>query len=108
LLAAAGASDDEMTEVVDRIKSGSPEIRNIAGYVETLARSGDLARIITAVRDDRRRAEVRAVLDRARSAPECAHQVPGGEALHPVSGEALCPMCRYRQRLASLPTATPA
>lgn len=108
LLAAAGASDDEMTEIVNRIKSGNAEIRNIAGYVETLARNGDLARVIDAVREDRMRAEVRAVLDQARSAPECAHRVPGGTLLHPVSGEPLCPMCRRRRHLVSVPTTAPA
>lgn len=42
----------------------------------------------------RRQAQVRAILKRLRSKPECPHGEPGGNQRHPETRTALCPLCR--------------
>jgi len=64
--------------------------------------------ILAELRARQERERIAAAIADARRGPVCRHGTPGGEALHPVSGEPLCPMCRRHRRLVSLPTATPA
>ncbi|MGV9805556.1 hypothetical protein [Micromonospora chersina] len=59
-IAATGATDDEIDEVIEKIKTGSSKpIVNLTGYVKALAANGSLPALIDAVRADRQAAAQR-------------------------------------------------
>jgi len=45
-----------------------------------------------------RRDRVRAALEQASTDVGCHHGTPGGDRLHPVTGQPICPMCRAAYR----------
>lgn len=44
------------------------------------------------------KAETAQFVERARRQPPCQHGQPGGDQIHPASGQPLCPLCRTRGR----------
>jgi hypothetical protein len=67
-----------------------------------MAQDGDLQTMLDELRDERSKALVVAKIAELRQGPDCVHGSQGGAALHPISGEPLCPMCRRAQlRLAA-------
>jgi hypothetical protein len=92
-VAAAGAAEDEIDEVIRKIQQ-KHNPHSLGGFLVKLASNGDLVKFIAEVRDQRRRVELRLANERRRSAAECEHGEPGGAELHPESGEPWCAMCR--------------
>jgi hypothetical protein len=72
--------------------------RNLNAFLRRLAADGDLKDYLDRVRGVASGIERTRALAAARDGPDCPHGVPGGEALHPDSGEPLCPNCRAAAR----------
>lgn len=96
------AKPEEAKAVATRIVS-ERNPRNPAGFIVTLARSGDLARYLTEhraarIRADREEAEV---ADRKvrQGLPRCQHGTAGGEQKHVVTGLIRCDRCRDIKQL---------
>jgi hypothetical protein len=68
--------------------------RNLPGLVRTLAEAGELDSWIAKARTAVEAESVQATIAAARASPLCPHDEPGGEVLHPVTRQPLCPLCR--------------
>jgi hypothetical protein len=105
LLARAGATDDEIDDILEKIKTEHPEIRSIHRWLSKVADNADLAAIIVDVRAQRIRtawpAERDAFIAELADYPPCDHGQPGGniakpDGIHP--GWVRCVFCRIAAR----------
>ncbi len=90
---AVGATPEEEKIIKARITTGR-QIRDLGAYLAAMHRSGDLAAMLDEIRAAARAETVAVALERLRQAPPCRHDCPGGDQLHPGTGELLCPLCR--------------
>jgi hypothetical protein len=108
ILLRAGAADDEIDDILNKIKTEHPEIRTIRGWLTTVADNGDLATIISEVREQRTKAawpvERDTFVASLADYPPCPHGEPGGNIMKPGgihAGWLACVGCRIAARHAS-------
>lgn len=94
---ATGCSPAEAAAIANRVRN-ERQPRSLPGLLRRMAADGDLADLLTDCRAARQRDEVAAALAKIRDGPLCSHHVPGGASPHPVSGEPVCPQCRFAAR----------
>jgi hypothetical protein len=93
------ADDDEIDQLLDQLDG--PRVGNLAGVVTVAIKNGSFDQRLAALRERVGSSGVAQQLAELRNGPRCPHGDPGGEALHPVSGEPLCPSCRAIARAAA-------
>ena len=71
--------------------------RNPAGLVRTIITAGELPDLLADLRKRSEAERVKAQLVEARAGPPCTHGEPGGNTIHPVSQQAICPLCRAEE-----------
>ena len=103
VLLKAGAADDEIDDILDKIRPLAR--RSLSGYIATLSRNGDLAPIISEVREQRTKAawpaERDAFIAEVADYPPCIHGVPGGNIKKPDgihAGWVPCVGCRINAK----------
>ena len=101
ITAATGATPAEAAAIARRI-ANERQPRSLPGLLRRMATDGDLPQLLTEHRAAVIRASVSDAIAEARRGPKCDHGEPGGNALHPTSGEPLCPQCRMKARRAAL------
>jgi hypothetical protein len=94
---AIGACSEEKTIILKKIQTQNPKIGNLGAYVATMHRNGDLAAMLADHRRDQKAHHVRNELAAIRRMEPCEHGEAGGNQLHPLTGQALCPVCRDPQ-----------
>jgi hypothetical protein len=72
--------------------------RNLPGLVSSIITAGELGQWLPKAEAALQKRAVAAAQAAARASPPCAHGVPGGDQLHPVSHEPFCPQCRREAR----------
>ena len=99
IISAVGATEQEAREMISIIeKEHRP--RSVPAYVGTMAANGDLAELLSRVRQAANRAQTRQAVTDLGDHPACAHGVPGGDQPHPDTGRPFCPICRNGTRTA--------
>lgn len=96
-----GATPEEAAAITRRV-ANERHPRSLPGLLRRMGTDGDLAQLLTDQRAATIRAHVADAIADARRGPECEHRIPGGNALHPTSGEPLCAQCRTKARRAAL------
>jgi biotin operon repressor len=103
-LTEAGVADDEIDEILERIQV-EHHPRNLAAWLATVAGNGDLAPIISEVREQRTKAAWPAERDAFTAEladyPPCPHGQPGGNIMKPDGievGWVSCVGCRVNAR----------
>lgn len=96
-----GATAEEAAAIVNRIRN-ERQPKNLGGFVRHLADAGDLKQYLTDQRAAQVRADARTANEKRKTMPPCEHGRPGGDQLHPTSGEPWCIDCRFRHRAARL------
>jgi hypothetical protein len=105
LLAASGAADDEIDEILETIRVEHPEIRSIGAWLTAVADNGGLAPIIADAWEQRTKAAWPAERDAFTAElvdyPPCVHGEPGGNVMKPDGinvGWMVCVGCRINAR----------
>ncbi len=76
--------------------------RSLGGFVVHLVRQGEIQKWVDEARAAATKAELKAINEARQRARPCPHGEPGGDQLHPTSGEPWCIRCRHRSRLERL------
>jgi len=93
-----GATAEEAAAIAARVRN-ERQPRSLPGLLRRMGADGDLAQLLAEQRGAALKNGVATAIAEARKGPACEHGVRGGEALHPTSGEPLCPQCRFRARV---------
>lgn len=91
------AKPSEADAVIARIQS-EIKPRTLGGFLAHLGREGDLQRWVDEARAAAAKNDLRTANELRQRLPPCVDGEPGGDQLHPTSGEPWCINCRQRAR----------
>jgi hypothetical protein len=97
---ATGCTAAEAIHVGDLVRA-ERKPRNLPGLLKRMADDGELSDWLARIRAAQAEANLAEIIAEARRGPVCEHGDPGGDFVHPIGGEPLCPGCRLEARKAA-------
>lgn len=98
---AIGATAEEAAAIVKHIRS-ERDVQNMGGFLQRLARDGDLRHLLIKQRASVIRADDVADRKLSQGMPRCEHGRAGGDQPHSVNGELRCVQCRQKDAFQQL------